>query len=74
MSDLKMSETPCENDDENEDYGDLQENDSEVFKAQLAQSKLVKLPSGLSRVLRTFTKLQRYIGHTFKPSGNSATA
>ncbi|MFV8261722.1 ISL3 family transposase, partial [Aerococcus viridans] len=44
----------------------LQENDSEVFKAQLAQSKLVKLPSGLSRVLRTFTKLQRYIGHTFK--------
>jgi len=44
----------------------LQENDSEVFKAQLAQSKLVKLPSGLRRVLRTFTKLQRYIGHTFK--------
>ncbi|MFE2841529.1 transposase, partial [Aerococcus urinaeequi] len=30
------------------------------------QSKLVKLPSGLRRVLRTFTKLQRYIGHTFK--------
>ncbi|MFW3626269.1 transposase, partial [Aerococcus viridans] len=44
----------------------LQENDSEAFKAQLAQSKLVKLPSGLRRVLRTFTKLQRYIGHTFK--------
>ena len=44
----------------------LQENVSEAFKAQLAQSKLVKLPSGLRRVLRTFTKLQRYIGHTFK--------
>ncbi|MGH2075855.1 transposase [Aerococcus urinaeequi] len=44
----------------------LQENDSEAFKAQLAQSKLVKLPSGLRRVLRTFIKLQRYIGNTFK--------
>lgn len=44
----------------------LQENDSEAFKAQLAQSKLVNLPSGLRRVLRTFIKLQRYIGHTFK--------
>ncbi|KAF3298575.1 ISL3 family transposase, partial [Carnobacterium sp. PL24RED07] len=43
----------------------LQENDSEAFKAQLAQSKLVKLPSGLRRVLRTFIKLQSYIGHTF---------
>ncbi len=40
--------------------------DSEAFKAQLAQSKLVKLPSGLRPVVRTFIKLQRYIGHTFK--------
>nr|WP_270371683.1 transposase [Aerococcus urinaeequi] len=44
----------------------LQENDSEAFKTQLAQSKLVKLPNGLRRVLRTFIKLQRYIGNTFK--------
>ncbi|WCG37214.1 transposase family protein [Aerococcus urinaeequi] len=36
----------------------LQENYSEAFKAQLAQSKLVKLPSGLRRVLRTFINLQ----------------
>ena len=44
----------------------LQENDSEAFKAQLVQSKLVKLPSGLRRVLRTFIKLQRDIVNTFK--------
>ncbi|WP_396122120.1 transposase [Aerococcus viridans] len=44
----------------------LQENDSEAFKAQLAQSNLVKLPSGLIRVLRSFIKSQGYIGHTFK--------
>ncbi|MEY8370402.1 transposase, partial [Aerococcaceae bacterium 50-4] len=44
----------------------LQENDSEAFLAQLAQSKLMNLPSGLKRVLRTFVKLQRFIGNTFK--------
>lgn len=44
----------------------LQENDYEVFLTQISQSKLVKLPNGLRRVLRTFTKLQRFIGNTFK--------
>ena len=44
----------------------LQDNDSEAFLAQLAQSKLMKLPSGLKRVLRTFVKIQRFIGNTFK--------
>src|SRR5699024_131383 len=44
----------------------LEENDSEIFKAQLVQSKLIKLQSGFRRVLRTLTKLQRYIVHTFK--------
>jgi len=31
-----------------------------------AQHKLVKLPSGLRRALRTLIKLQRYIGYNFK--------
>lgn len=45
----------------------LQENDSEAFKTQLAQSNLVILLRDLRRVLRTFIRLQRYIGNTFTP-------
>lgn len=44
----------------------LQDNDSEAFLTQLAHAKLVKLPKGLKRVLRTFAKLQRFVGNTFK--------
>ena len=44
----------------------LQENDSEAFLTQLAHTKLAIIPNGLKRVLRTFIKLQRFIGNTFK--------
>src|SRR5699024_3244441 len=44
----------------------LQQKYSEVLKAQLAQSKIVKLPSRLRRVLRTASNLQRYIGNNNK--------
>ncbi|PMC79457.1 hypothetical protein CJ191_06310, partial [Aerococcus viridans] len=32
----------------------------------LAHTKLAIIPNGLKRVLRTFIKLQRFIGNTFK--------
>lgn len=44
----------------------LHENDSEAFLTELAHASLVKIPTGLRRVLRTFTKLQGFIGNTFK--------
>lgn len=44
----------------------LQENDSDTFITQLANAKLAIIPNGLKRVLRTFIKLQRFIGNTLK--------
>src|SRR5699024_11135907 len=44
----------------------LQENASEAFLTQLSHAKLAIIPNRLIRVLRTFIKLQRFIGNTFK--------